>query len=135
MSAEPRWVDARLVHHIHDASLANFGGASGIRDENLLESALARPRNLWGYNFEADVFELAASLGYGLIRNHPFIDGNKRTGLLVMNAFLRLNGQYLNPDQMDEVLMIRAVAAGERDEAELGVWLKSNCTQNKIPAP
>lgn len=131
MSREPRWPSTKLLLAIHNASLAHFGGAPGIRDENLLESALARPRNLWCYNTEASIFELAASLGFGLIRNHPFVDGNKRVGLLAMNAFLRLNGQYLNPDQTDEVLMIRAVAAGERDESDLTLWLQTNCTPNE----
>lgn len=135
MSCEPRWLNSTLVLAIHNASLAHFGGAAGIRDENLLESALARPRNLWGYNPDASLFELAASLGFGLIRNHPFVDGNKRAGLLAMNAFLRLNGLYLNPDQMDEVMMIRAVAAGEQDESQLSAWLGNNCTLQECTSP
>lgn len=127
MKTEPRWLSTRLVMAIHAESLRRFGGAPGLRDENLLESALARPINLWTYKDEATVFELAACLGYGLIRNHAFIDGNKRIGVLAVNAFLHLNGQRFDPDQADEVLTILGVAAGEIDEVAFARWLGDNC--------
>jgi death-on-curing protein len=123
---EPRWLSIELIKTIHAQSLATFGGASGLRDTSLLERAVAWPRNLWSYHPDASIFELAASLGYGLIRNHAFVDGNKRTGLLAINAFLHLNGYRFDPAQMDEVKTILALAAGEMEEAELAEWQKAN---------
>ncbi len=126
MTLEPRWLSIELVKTIHAQSLATFGGAPGLRDLSLLESALARPRNLWSYHPDASIFDLAATLGFGLIRNHAFVDGNKRTGLLAVNAFLHLNGFRFDPAQIDEVQTILALAAGEMEEAAFAGWLKDN---------
>ena len=94
---EPRWLTIRAVKVIHDRVLEEFGGLSGVRDEGLLESALGRPQNLFHYGEKVSLFQLAASHCYGIVRNHPFIDGNKRTGFVVARVFLRLNGVRFSP--------------------------------------
>ncbi len=124
--AEPKWLAEDLILAIHDEQLAMFGGGTGIRDRGLLESALARPVNRFHYEPEASLFNLAAALGSGIIGNHPFIDGNKRTGLMAIRAFLRLNGWNFEPQQADEVAMILGLAAGEVDEPELARWIEAN---------
>lgn len=122
--AEPRWITTRMAKAIHDRMLAEFGGLSGVRDEGLLESALARPQNLLQYGEEASLFQLAASYCYGIVRNHPFIDGNKRTGFVVARVFLKLKGIEFTPAQGEPTRMIRALAAGEIGEAELARWFE-----------
>ncbi len=124
--AEPKWLAEDLILAIHDEQLAMFGGGTGIRDRGLLESALARPVNRFHYEPEASLFNLAAALGAGIIGNHPFVDGNKRTGLMAIRAFLRLNGWNFEPVQADEVAMILGLAAGEVDEPELAGWIEAN---------
>lgn len=124
--AEPKWLAEDLILAIHDEQLAMFGGGTGIRDRGLLESALARPVNRFHYEPEASLFNLAAALGSGIIGNHPFIDGNKRTGLMAIRAFLRLNGWNFEPEQADEVAMILGLAAGDVDEPELAGWIEAN---------
>jgi death-on-curing protein len=114
-----RWLTVEMVAAIHDEALYAFGGLAGIRDAGLLESAMDRPRNRLA-------FELAAALGFGITKNHPFIDGNKRTALLAMRAFLFLNGYALEPREEDEVLVMIGVAANEVTEGELASWLKAN---------
>ena len=126
MTAEPRWLSKDLVLAIHDEQLVVFGGGTGLRDDGLLESALARPMNLLAYEPETKLARLAASLAWGLIRNHPFVDGNKRTGDLAIRAFLRLTGQNFEPDQAEEVAVIISVAAGEMEEDELAAWIEAN---------
>lgn len=126
MRAEPKWLTLEMVFAIHDEQLARFGGAEGLRDRGLLEGALARPVNRFHYDTGASPHDLAAALGAGIIGNHPFVDGNKRTGLLSMNAFLALNAQRLAPDQVDEVKTILALAAGDIDEAALARWIERN---------
>jgi death on curing protein len=111
---------------IHDEAIYEFGGLPGIRDHGLLESALDRPRNLLAYKPRSSMFELAAALCYGVAKNHPFNDGNKRTALLSTRAFLYLNGQVLEPVQQDEVATMLAVADGSLDEQQLAVWLRLN---------
>ena len=130
ISAEPRWITTRIAKAIHERMLAEFGGLSGTRDAGLLESALARPQNLSHYGEEVGLFQLAASYSYGIVRNHPFIDGNKRTGFVVARVFLLLNGARFSPDQGEPTQMIRALAAGEIAEAELTRWFEDNSTQN-----
>jgi death on curing protein len=120
-----RWVSRRLLETLHDESLAMHGGASGLRDEGLLESALARPQQLANYG-EPDFAELAASYAYGLAKNHAFVDGNKRAAFLSLGLFLRLNGYRLNATQVDATLTILALAAGETEEAQLAVWVRAN---------
>ena len=115
-----------MVEAFHSESVARFGGAEGIRDEGLLDSALAKPRNLLSYNPDATIFDLAAAYGGGIIGNHPFVDGNKRTGLLAAQVFLALNGICLEPEETAIVHMIMRLAAGEGSDAELAVWLEEN---------
>ncbi len=128
ISAEPRWITARIARAVHDRMLAEFGGLSGVRDEGLMESALARPQNVFHYGEEVGLFQLAASYCYGVVRNHPFIDGNKRTGFVVARVFLLLNGMSFSPAQGEPTQMIRALAAGEIGEAKLEQWFEDNST-------
>ena len=125
---EPRWLTIRAVKVIHDRVLEEFGGLSGVRDEGLLESALGRPQNLFHYGEKVSLFQLAASHCYGIVRNHPFLDGNKRTGFVVARVFLRLNGVRFSPAQGEPTRMIRALAAGEIAETELARWFEDNST-------
>ncbi|NLG08670.1 MAG: type II toxin-antitoxin system death-on-curing family toxin [Deinococcales bacterium] len=125
-SKEPRWLTAAVVRALHDESIARFGGSAGVRDEGLLESALDRPRNLHGYGSEQRLTMLAAAYGFGIARNHPFVDGNKRTALLSIAVFCALNGLRFDPRQEDEVRVITALAAGEVDEASLEEWIRAN---------
>jgi death-on-curing protein len=118
-----------IVTAIHDEAIHEFGGLAGIRDIGLLESALDRPRNRLAYQSKSTLFELAASLCVGVTKNHPFIDGNKRTALLATRAFLFLNGHALEPGEEDEVLTIVAVADGSLAEMELATWLRRNSTR------
>jgi death-on-curing protein len=119
-----RWLTQRMVEAFHQESLARFGGASGIRDEGLLESALARPQNRDAYEDNPPIFALAADYCLGIVRNHPFVDGNKRAGLLSARVFLALNGWRFEPDEAMTVEMIRGLAAGEVDNEEIVQWLK-----------
>ncbi len=111
-----------MVLAIHDEALAAFGGLDGMRDAGLLDSALARPMNLHAYEVKRSVFELAAALCWGLARDHPFLDANKRTALLSARAFLFLNGYAFEPTEGDEVEMLMGVAGGRIDEARLAAW-------------
>ena len=119
------WVEIRDVLAIHDAQLSEHGGAEGIRDHGLLESALARPQNLWAYG-DPDLAALAASYGFGIAKNHPFVDGNKRTSLVVLEFFLALNGHVLTADDVQCVLTILALADGSLSETELAHWIRQN---------
>jgi death-on-curing protein len=119
------WIDRRALLLLHGESLVLHGGATGIRDEGLLDSALARPENLAAYG-NPDVFNCAAAYAFGLAKNHPFIDGNKRAGFLGAGMFLRLNGHRLSATQKDATLTMLALAAGEITEADYAAWLRSN---------
>lgn len=121
----PIWVERASVLLLHDESLALHGGASGVRDIGLLESALARPQNLHAYG-EGDAAALAAAYAFGIIRNHPFIDGNKRTGFLAAALFLEANGYRFSASETEVVLRTLALAANEIDEAEFAAWLREN---------
>ena len=121
-----RWVDKRALLLLHDESLAEHGGATGIRDEGLLDSALARPLNLDAYGIP-DFADLAASYAIGLAKNHGFVDGNKRAAFLATGLFLYLNGYRLQVSQGDATLTMYAVAAGEMDEATFADWLRKHC--------
>jgi len=123
--AEPTWLLDTTVLVAHEISLANFGGGEGIRDEGLLQSAPARPRNLYAYG-EPTLFELAASYSYGIVNNHPFIDGNKRTGFLAGAAFLELNGYRLIAAEPEATAVILGVASGTIAESELADWLRQH---------
>ena len=122
------WIDRRALELLHGESLREHGGAAGLRDEGLLESALARPPNLAHYG-EPDVFDLAASYGVGLAKNHPFVDGNKRAAFLSIGLFLFLNGRRLTASQAEATLTMLSVAAGEVDEPMLAQWLRTHATQ------
>lgn len=118
------WVEPRVIIAVHAEQLAEHGGGEGLRDAGLLESALARPMNLAAYD-EPDVAALAAAYGFGIVRNHPFVDGNKRTGLIALELFLALNGYGLVADDTECVLTILALAAGTLDEAGLADWIRA----------
>jgi death on curing protein len=121
----PIWVDRATVLIGHAESLAAHGGAGGVRDMGLLESALARPQNLHAYG-EGDVAALAAAYAFGIVRNHPFVDGNKRTGFLTAALFLELNGFRFVASEPDVIVRTLALAASEIDEAEFAAWLREN---------
>jgi death-on-curing protein len=123
-----RWVDKRLLITLHDESLAMHGGASGIRDEGLLDSALNRAVNLAMYG-NPDFAELSAAYGVGLAKNHAFIDGNKRAAFLSVGLFLGLNGYKLKATQVDATLTMLAVASSDMDEASFATWLRNNAVQ------
>ena len=125
MNVAPVWLKKSLVEAMHDSQLAEHGGGSGLRDAGLLESALARPENRQGYG-DPDVFELAAAYAFGIIRNHPFVDGNKRTGFLAAYVFLRLNGQRLVANEVSATSAVLALAAGDMEEAAFAEWLRAN---------
>ena len=120
-----KWINRRVLLLLHDESLAEHGGASGLRDEGLLDSALARPLNLALYG-EPDAASLAASYGLGLAKNHAFIDGNKRAAFLAVGLFLGLNGYRLKATQADATLTVLSVAAGELDEAGFAEWIRTH---------
>ena len=119
------WLESALIHAVHDEQLAQHGGGAGVRDPNLLEFALARPQQLAHYG-SPDAADLAASYGYGISRNHPFIDGNKRTGFVALELFLALNGYDLSATDADCVLTMVSVAAGELEEAAFAQWVRSH---------
>jgi death-on-curing protein len=119
-----RWVNQQALIFLHSESLAEHGGVEGIRDEGLLESALYRPLNLYNYEQEADIAKLAAAYGFGIVRNHPFVDGNKRAGFLAVGLFLALNGFTLEVSQLEATQTMLALAAGELSENEFSQWLK-----------
>ena len=121
MAQEPKWVAASVVLAIHDEQLAEHGGGAGVRDQGLLDSALSRPRNLFAYE-NAGMPQLAAAYAYGICKNHPFIDGNKRTSLVVAELFLALNGQALDAADVECVIVWQKLAAGEVDEKGLSQW-------------
>lgn len=119
------WVHAEALILLHDESLAEHGGAAGIRDRGLFESALARPMNLALYG-QPDVFDLAASYAHGLAKNHPFVDGNKRSAFLAAGLFLAMNGMRLAASQVDATTTMLALAAGDLDEASYAAWLRAH---------
>ncbi len=125
-----RRVDRRALELLHDESLATHGGAGGLRDEGLFESALARLLHLAAYG-SPDVWDLAASYGIGLAKNHPFVDGNKRTAFLAVGMFLVLNGWRLTAPQADATLTMLAVASGQMDEAAFARWLRQHGQKRK----
>ena len=120
-----RWVNRQVLLLLHEESLAEHGGAPGLRDGGLLDSALARPLNLALYG-DPDVAELAAAYGIGLAKNHAFVDGNKRSAFLALGMFLALNGHRLRATQVDATLTMLAVAAGEISEKGLSQWIRDH---------
>ena len=125
-----RWLKEEVLIAVHDEQLAEHGGAEGIRDSGLLSSALARPRNLAEYE-KPSAFDLAAAYAAGIVRNHPFVDGNKRTGFLTAYMFLALNGWEMEAPEANAAAAVLELSAGEIDEAQFSAWLKENSV--KIP--
>ena len=128
------WVDPDVLLAVHEEQLAEHGGASGTRDLGLFESAIARPQNLAHYG-TPDAAELAASYGCGIARNHPFIDGNKRTAFVAVELFLMLNGHELTADDTDCVLTMLDVAAGTLNEAAFAQWLREHTSPRVAESP
>jgi death on curing protein len=128
---EPRWISRVVADAIHSDLLITHGGLPGLRDEALLESALTRPRQRFAYDPACDLASIAASYAYGLARNHPYADGNKRVAFVVMAVFLGLNGLTLVTDEADVVATVTALAAGELEEEPLAEWIRSR----SAPAP
>ena len=126
---KPVWVLREVVFMLHEQSLAQFGGSAGIRDEGLLDSALGKPENLFAYG-KPTIFELAASYAFGLVKNHPFIDGNKRTGFVTAVVFLELNGCRFQASEVDAAVRTLALAAGDMTEPAYAAWLKANSKRN-----
>lgn len=121
------WFDKRAIQALHDRQIVEHGGASGLRDETLLESAIARPRQHYAYgNPQPDLAALAASLAYGLARNHAFVDGNKRTAFVACLTFIVLNGGELDASMEDKYLTFLALGEGQLTEAELADWLRAH---------
>lgn len=122
---EPRWLELAEVIAAHDKQLVRFGGPPGIRDQSALESALGRPINKWQYE-QADLATCAAAYAYGLARNHPFVDGNKRAAFVSIVLFLRLNGVAFQPDKAQALVIIQDLAAGLVDERGLTRWIRDS---------
>ncbi len=120
---EPIWLDSRIAHAVHDRQLAEHGGGAGVRDEGALESALARPVNQWAYGSD-DLVALAAAYAYGIARNHPFVDGNKRTAWIFARLFLVANGVEIAFEKIEAINIVIALAAGELTEDELADWFR-----------
>jgi death on curing protein len=125
VSRLPAWILKSVVEAMHDALLAEHGGAAGVRDGALLESALPRPANRHAYG-EPDIFDLAAAYAFGLVRNHPFVDGNKRTAFMTAYVFLRLNGQILAASEIEATTNMLDLASNAIDESAFANWLRRN---------
>ncbi len=123
---EPVWIDARDALMLHDRLLALHGGAAGVRDDGLLQSALARPQQHYAYADAPDLIEMATAYTAGIVRNHPFVDGNKRTGFVVGILFLELNGYRFTAIQENAAQAVIALAAGTLDEAGYTSFLRAN---------
>ena len=119
------WLDPSVIHAVHDEQLGEHGGAAGLRDVGLLESALARPMQLAAYG-EPDPASLAAAYGFGLAKNHPFVDGNKRTAFVSVELFLALNGWELAAGDADCVIAMLHLAAGDWSEAQFAAWVRTH---------
>lgn len=125
---EPVWLESALALAIHDRQLAEHGGGTGLRDEGALESAMMRPFNKWTYG-EDDWSALAAAYAYGIARNHPFTDGNKRTAWVLARLFLRLNGITIDYTPKEAIDLVLALAAGELPEVELAQWFRDHMAE------
>lgn len=123
---EPKWLAKQALLLLHGESLAEHGGLAGIRDEALLDSALGRPINQHAYGGVTDIVQLAAAYAFGIARNHPFADGNKRAALIAAGLFLRINGRRLKADKIDAYRATMTLAAGEIGEEEFAAWLRAN---------
>jgi death-on-curing protein len=126
---EPRWVSEQVALALHDRQLAEHGGPSGLRDAGILASALARPLNRWAYG-EDDLCAIAAAYAFGIARNHPFADGNKRTAWVLARLFLRKNGISIAFDERDAIATVIALAAGDLSEDGLTDWFRTHASSN-----
>jgi death-on-curing protein len=122
---EPAWITKPILLSVHGELLNRFGGLAGIRDEGLLDSALNRPLHLFNYG-SPTIFQMAASYSHGIVKNHPFLDGNKRTGFMAAYIFLGVNGWFLEATEEEAVLETLALAAGESSEEAYAAWLERN---------
>jgi death on curing protein len=127
----PHWIDRRALILLQAESLAQHGGLPGFRDENGLDAALARPQHVQAYEPHADLARLAATYGYGIIRGHPFNDGNKRAGFLAIGLFLALNGYELSVGQIEAVETILGVAEGNLSESQLAAWIRNHTKRER----
>ena len=123
---EPHWLNRTVVDSVHTDQLKEHGGLSGIRDENMLESALVRPRNKWIYGKEDDLAVLAAAYGFAFVTSHPYRDGNKRIGFLTIAVFLDINGQAIHATDAEVVIQMTGLAAGQISEDELADWVREH---------
>jgi death-on-curing protein len=121
---EPIWLSRLAIDALHLDQLREHGGMRGLRDENALESALVRPQQRWRYDPKADLADLAAAYGFGLVQDHPYADGNKRIGFLAVVTFLDLNGTALGATDADVVAVMDSLAAGTASEEELAAWIR-----------
>lgn len=128
---EPRWLSRVVVDAIHNDQLREHGGLAGVRDENALESALARPQQKWHYADDTDIATLAAAYGFGLVKNHPYRDGNKRIGFLAIATFLGLNGYELEATDDEIVAEIVSLADGRVSEEQLADWIRAHCNNGR----
>ena len=126
MRSEPRWVPRVAVDAVHLDLVREHGGLQGVRDEDALESALARPRQRWVYGDEPDLADLAAAYAFGLARNHPYFDGNKRIGFVAMAVFMGLNGARVDATQEEVVAVMLELAGGTLSEASLAAWVREH---------
>jgi len=124
--SEPVWLRRDVLELLHDESIAEHGGASGLRDEGLFESALARAKNRFAYESETDIARLAACYAFGLAGDHAFVDGNMRVAFIAAGLFMRLNGMRLKAGQVDATLTVLSLAAGTLSEEDLADWLRRN---------
>ena len=122
----PKWIDRRALVLLHGETLAEHGGLPGLRDDGALEASLARPRHLHGYEPESDLPRLAAAYGFGIVRNHPFNDANKRTGFLAIGLFLARNSRQLTAEPVEAIAVILRLAEGKMTELELASWIRQN---------
>jgi death on curing protein len=130
--SDPVWLSIELIEAVHERQLIEHGGGSGVRDRGMLESALARPQQRHVYGEDVDMISLAAAYAFGLSRNHPFVDGNKRTAAVACELFLELNGYQLVADDSDLYPVFMALAAGELDETAFTEWLRSHARPEQV---
>jgi len=128
---KPVWIEEPDVLAIHGRLLALHGGAAGLRDRGLLQSALARPRQHYAYSESRDIVRLAAIYTHGIVRNHPFVDGNKRTGFVIGILFLELHGFHFRASEEDAAQAVMALAAGTMDEDGYAAWLRGNVKRKR----
>ena len=128
-----RWMPESAIRAMHAELIAEYGGREGLRDEGLLSSALARPRNKRVYGASSSVFGLAAAYGAAIVRNYPFVNGNKRVAIMLMYVFLEMNGYRLEAPEVETVDVMLRLADGKLEEKDLSVWLKRNSVKVRLP--